>query len=215
MAEIPKGAEDAPHEVTDGPADVEEEWTQVKRKSRRAARPVKKISGQPAPIPKPAATASLSVDDIEKEHNRILEQWADSDCLKKLEDIIKNSVEPPRITKAVCFGIGTFDPEDGGWEVKRRTHIQLAAFSSVVKLLADKQDAPIPCSFQEPVFSPGDKEFVQRLGHEVVETPAGFDLVDTETLVFGIHLYRDIYSQAIAKATPAVFIGTGYDVWDK
>ena len=34
-------------------------------------------------------------------------------------------------------------------------------------------------------------------------------------MVFGIHLYRDIWASALDKALPAMFVGTGWDVWDE
>lgn len=120
------------------------------------------------------------------------------------------------MTQAVCLGIGTFDPEDGAWEVKRRTHIQLVAFQFIVaELFQGQSRMPIRCFFQEPLFTPADRDFVGGLGHEVVESPAGFDMIDQGTLVFGVHLYRDIYNHAISKCMPAVFIGTGLNVWEE
>lgn len=202
----------------------EEQWTKVQRKSRRgakahaqvASRPRQKAGAvEPVPGPRQAAASDLSPKAIQDQHSRIREQWIDSDCRRKLDDIITSKADPALVSQAVCFGIGTFDPEDGAWEVKRRTHVQLAAFLHIVSLLEAKQDNVIKCFFQEPAFSPSDTAFIRELGHEVVGTPAGFDLVDQSTLVYGVHLYREVYSQAIGKAVPAVFVGTGFDVWDK
>lgn len=40
-------------------------------------------------------------------------------------------------------------------------------------------------------------------------------MIDDTTFLYGVHLYWPIYAQALAAAsTPAVFVGTGFDVWD-
>ncbi|KXJ90446.1 hypothetical protein Micbo1qcDRAFT_234429 [Microdochium bolleyi] len=199
----------------------EQEWTKVRRKTRRGGKlhqaTQSRTTGGAAtstPVPRQPAASDLTARDIQDQHKRICDQWLESDCHKKLEDIINMKTDPGHISQAVCFGIGTFDPEDGAWEVKRRTHVQLAAFLRTVSLLEEKQQTSIKCFFQEPVFSASDAEFIRQLGHDVVDTPAGFEAVDDSTLVYGVHLYREVYSQAIGKAIPTVFVGTGYDVWD-
>lgn len=74
----------------------------------------------------------------------------------------------------------------------------------------------IKCIFQEPAFEVSDIEFITSLGHEVVESPVAFDAVDSRTFLFGVHLYRDIYAQAFKNGDfPALFIGTGWDVWSE
>jgi hypothetical protein len=80
---------------------------------------------------------------------------------------------------------------------------------------ADISGKPILCTFQEPVFSAVDKEFLQSLGHTVVESPDAYQLVDSSTLLFGNHLYRSIYEEALSRCLPRMFVGTGGDsIWD-
>lgn len=74
---------------------------------------------------------------------------------------------------------------------------------------------PIPCIFQEPVFTSADRDFIAGLGHSVVDSPEACDRVDPDTFLFGIHLYRPIYALALRKCLPALFVGTGWDVWDQ
>jgi hypothetical protein len=77
-----------------------------------------------------------------------------------------------------------------------------------------KNKTKIECLFQEPVFTPSDKEFIESLGHHVVESPRGFDKIDHSSLLFGVHLYRPIYAKALEHSLPAIFVGTDLDVWD-
>ncbi|KAJ6442383.1 SRR1 domain-containing protein [Purpureocillium lavendulum] len=160
---------------------------------------------------------------------------------------------PPPVTKAVCLGIGTFDPPDGGWEPRRRTFLQLIAFVVLVEELERLTHTTIPCIFQEPIFTASDAAFLtSSLGHSVVEHPRACRAVDRRTLLYGVHLYRPIYALALAgggkgganaataataaaaaaaattfaasdgdvqddddgDGLPAVFVGTGWDVWD-
>ncbi|GJN81778.1 hypothetical protein PLIIFM63780_005313 [Purpureocillium lilacinum] len=146
------------------------------------------------------------------------------------DDNEEDEAEPaPPVTKAVCLGIGTFDPPDGGWEPKRRTFLQLIAFLILVEELERLTRTTIPCLFQEPIFSASDAAFLTAsLGHSVVEHPRGCHAVDRRALLYGVHLYRPIYALALAggggggggretrayEDLPAVFVGTGWDVWD-
>lgn len=79
---------------------------------------------------------------------------------------------------------------------------------------AQSSAEPIPCIFQEPLFSASDKAFIESLGHSVVQSPAAFEAVDEHTLLFAVHMYRPIYEKALEKALPAAFVGTGWNTWD-
>lgn len=89
------------------------------------------------------------------------------------------------------------------------------ARSQLTEFPAELYNESIPCSFQEPRFTSSDIAFLTGLGHEVIESPAAFEAVDEETLVFAIHMYRPIYEATLEKAVPAMFVGTGWDVWDE
>lgn len=223
---------------TETDAPKQEEWTFVKSKSRFRRKPPK--------VPLPSTTTASKTDeprtykstaDITAEYETFKTRWRETPCHARIRDLVKqNAGAHRRVRRAVCLGVGTFDPEDGGWDAKRRSHIQLDGFLTVVEVLCtynnprlitvEKHDkwltAPaaeiysesIPCSFQEPRFTPNDAEFLTNLGHEVVESPRAFEAVDEDTLVFAIHMYRPIYEAALEKALPAMFVGTGWDVWD-
>jgi hypothetical protein len=76
-------------------------------------------------------------------------------------------------------------------------------------------DRKIDCFFQDPVFNTSDKAFLKNLGHTVVETPAGCEMIDQDTFFFGVHLYKPIYAMALEKHLPVIFVGTGWEVWDE
>ncbi|KND91756.1 hypothetical protein TOPH_03898 [Tolypocladium ophioglossoides CBS 100239] len=117
---------------------------------------------------------------------------------------------------AVCLGIGTFDPADGSGEARRRTYVQLIAFLVMVdELEKNAGGEKLPCFFQEPIFTASDRSFIASLGHRVVDSPAACERVDRSTLIFGVHLYRPVYALALKNGPPAVFVGTGWDVWDR
>lgn len=73
----------------------------------------------------------------------------------------------------------------------------------------------IECFYQEPRFTPNDKGFLEGLGGKVVDSPGSYDLVDEGTLIFGVHLYCDIWAAALQHKLPAIYVGTGWDVWNE
>ncbi|KAK1518633.1 uncharacterized protein CCOS01_11453 [Colletotrichum costaricense] len=195
----------------------DDEWIHVKSKSRlRRSAPKLPVKG-PGAISKPTEPRShKSVIDITAEYDSFKSKWRETNCCLSLKKLVRDYYEGHRrVRKAVCLGVGTFDPEDGGWDAKRRSYIQLDAFLTVVEVLSELCKESISCSFQEPRFTPNDRAFLTSLGHEVVESPAAFEAVDEETLVFAVHMYRPIYEATLEKAMPAMFVGTGWDVWDE
>ncbi|KAI0839351.1 hypothetical protein F5Y06DRAFT_265205 [Hypoxylon sp. FL0890] len=194
------------------------EWTRVRRKGRRH---LNRYEHTALPYSNDDIVGSklrpsfLSVSDIQREHQRIINQWKTSTCCRQLQEVIASRPSGPTITQAICFGLGSFDSEDGSWESRRRAHVQLAAFLCIVKQLQRNNPQSIRCIFQEPIFNSMDKEFIRGLGYEVVDSPEGFEKVSSSTLVYGIHLYRGVYAQAIDKHPPAVFVGTPQEVWEE
>ncbi|KAK1574384.1 uncharacterized protein LY79DRAFT_639771 [Colletotrichum navitas] len=197
----------------------QEEWIHVRPKSRfrrNAPRPPPKIPGSALSKLADEPRALKSVADITAEYEAFKTRWRDTPCHVELKELVKANAEAHRtVRKAVCLGVGTFDPEDGGWDAKRRSYIQLDGFLTIVEVLSALYKESIPCSFQEPRFTPNDAEFLTNLGHKVVESPTAFEAVDQDTLVFAVHMYRPIYEATLEKASPAMFVGTGWDVWDE
>ncbi|KAI1419187.1 hypothetical protein F5Y12DRAFT_284898 [Xylaria sp. FL1777] len=193
----------------------QEAWVKVHR--RKGRRPRKNPSSTtPVSNTLLVSPPSLSLEQVKQDHDRLAGQWKSSPSYGQLQELLSGHVAgiSCSVTTAICFGLGTFDPPDGAWEQKRKAHIQLAAFLAIVDHLQSKASHRIRCVFQEPILNSVDKAFITSLGHEVVESPIGFQLVNPETLAFGVHLYRDIYSQVIATHIPAIFVGTSYGIWE-
>ncbi|XWW94546.1 hypothetical protein V2A60_002489 [Cordyceps javanica] len=215
-----------------------EGWTRVHRNKSRQSTPAKprstdclaSSSSSSPPPPPPADSLTFAPrttgvfrrpEALRADYDRIRSQWLQSEpaheALVQLVDAVAATTTTRRplvVTKAVCLGIGTFDPEDGAWEAKRAAFVQLCALTTLVSQLEKYSKTPIQCIFQEPIFTDADKTFLASLGHRVVSSPQAYDLVDDTTLLFAIHLYRPIYAAALKSNLPAVFVGTGWDVWD-
>ena len=226
---------------SDPPEEADDGWIHVKSKQRRRgtkSQRMKKTQSSSlddiSDAPKPRTENLRSSEDISAEYRRIRARWEDEAPCRELKRQVSEGDMPP-VSRAVCLGIGTFDPPDGGWETKRRTFIQLIAFLVLVESLGESNQihvswwtrtnmsgkhkeaihkSKIECFFQEPVFTTSDKEFIESLGHHVVESPRGFQMIHTRTLLFGVHLYRPIYVKALENYLPAMFVGTDLDVWD-
>ncbi|VUC34133.1 unnamed protein product [Clonostachys rosea] len=196
--------------------EADDGWTHVKPKSRRrlgkkSPKAVHTVKENQIHVVQTENTRSP--EEIAAEYQRIRSDFEGTKAGEELHELMtKNG--PEAVTQAVCLGIGTFDPPDGGWETKRRTFIQLIGFLLMVEALEKRDKTKVKCYFQDPVFGEADKTFLSSLGHEVVSSPEGFEKVDGNTLLSGVHLYRPIYAKALEKCLPAVFTGTDLDVWD-
>lgn len=147
-------------------------------------------------------------------HHRICDTNQKSEWCKELKVIIaKNAPTHTTITKAICLGVGSFDPSSSP-EFRRFAHCQLWAFNLIVKTLEEHYNSRIPCLIQEPAFSEEDKKFCRDTHKlEVVETPAAFEQVDCSTFIFGIHLYIPLWTLALQKVLPALYVGCNMACW--
>ncbi|KAM3541591.1 hypothetical protein ARSEF1564_005515 [Beauveria bassiana] len=196
---------------------TDEGWTRVKRKSRQ--NPSEKThTAEAHHLPEtftPRTHGLLRPPEyLRADHDKIHAQWLDSPAHEALIRLVDSHAQSLQIDKAVCLGIGTFDPEDGGWAAKRAAYVQLCALSTLTSQLEKYSKHSIECIFQEPIFTDSDKSFLTSLGHRVVSSPAAYSLIDNATLLLAVHLYRPIYAAALQLNLPAIFIGTGWDVWD-
>ncbi|KAJ4420416.1 hypothetical protein N0V82_004405 [Gnomoniopsis sp. IMI 355080] len=210
-----------------------DEWTRIVRKGKKRNTTSRKTT-PPAAGPvdnfRPNAAPTLSATDIRAEHDQVTAAWRATEACVQLRALMVrgrgegaagpiNAVAPAAcvpVRRAVCLGLGAFDPADGAWVARRRAHVQLAAFLTMVEGLEESgTTGDIECFYQEPRFAQPDKEFIQALGGKVVESPASYALIDESTLVFGVHLYRDIWAAALERSLPAMFVGTGWDVWEE
>lgn len=237
MLKIPTmSAEDA-EEQTEKPS----QWTRVtkKGKGRKFGRQAKNLQAPPvagAPenfLPNPAP--QLSAEDIRTNHERIATKWCATEGYVRLCEALKaNAASHAPITRAICLGLGAFDPADGSWIAQRRSHTQMAAFLAIVDVLSEifsasntlpmsaanihaeeESEADIECFYQEPRFAQPDKDFISSLRGNIVDSPDSYHLIDETTLVFGVHLYRDIWADALKRSLPGMFVGTGWDVWEQ
>lgn len=109
-------------------------WTVVSSKSRRRGKshhvPEARTDQLDTSNITPRTEGLRPPTDIYAEYQRIRSQWETSRAALKLREIVLQQNVP--ISCAICLGIGTFDPPDGGWETKRRTYLQLIAFLIMV-----------------------------------------------------------------------------------
>ncbi|KAF4589040.1 SRR1 domain-containing protein [Ophiocordyceps camponoti-floridani] len=196
-----------PHESTTG-ADPDDTsvWTFVRGRRRH----------RPPPLPPPrqgqASTGSRSAADVAAEHDRVRGAWLQTGCCAELRRIVASS--GCRVDGALCLGIGSFASDEGRCEARRMSFLQLVAFAVMVEELEKITGSPIPSIFQEPLFTPTDRQFLTSLGYQVVETPEGYNHTSRHSFIFGIHLYRPVYAMALSAHLPALFVGTGWPVWE-
>lgn len=84
---------------------------------------------------RPNPNPQLSAADIQAQHGKFADKFRDTSCFDKLTKLIKTNISSHvPIKRAVCLGLGAFDPKDGSWDLKRKSHIQLAAFLTMVDI---------------------------------------------------------------------------------
>lgn len=126
--------------------DDSSQWTRIGRKGKKLSRTRQQEQHhQPPTTHQPPAAGpaenfhpnpspQLSANDICAAHVKITTKWQASEAHKKLVGIIQaNAASHAAVTRAVCLGLGAFDPDDGSYVAQQRSHIQLAAFLSIVK----------------------------------------------------------------------------------
>lgn len=118
------------------------QWTRITRKGKgkklgRKEEVLRLPVGGPPENFHPNGSPQLTVDDIKANHDRFASKWRATKCYEQLFCIIKDkSASHEKITRAVCLGLGAFDPEDSSFTAQRRSHIQLAAFLAMVETLS-------------------------------------------------------------------------------
>lgn len=116
------------------------QWTRITRKGKKLHRQEEALRlpvGGPPENFHPNGSPQLTVDDIKADHHKVASKWRATKCYEQLCSIIKDkSASHEKITRAVCLGLGAFDPEDASWSGQRRSHIQLAAFLAMVEILS-------------------------------------------------------------------------------
>lgn len=85
---------------------------------------------------------------------------------------------------------------------------QLAAFKTVIDILTSQQSQRPRAFCQEPLFNALDKQLLDELNIEVVNHPAGFDLINATTFVFCPSAPYPIV-RGILNHLPPVFMNQG------
>ncbi|KAG5918113.1 hypothetical protein E4U42_006997 [Claviceps africana] len=192
----------------------QQEWHVVQPKNNRRPR-------KPRPVVLSSSAtrttgAPRSLQDITSEYHRLRQDPPTQQCCTTIRHLIRaHAGACSRVDKAICLGMGTFDPPDGAWEAKRRAYIQFLVFEAMVQEMETLFQTTIQCTFQEPLLTDADTAFLTARGHTVVPAPLASTAVTQHTLLYGIHLYRPLYEEALRDHLPSVFVGTGWETWDQ
>ncbi|KAG5953572.1 hypothetical protein E4U53_004671 [Claviceps sorghi] len=191
-----------------------QEWQLVQPKNnRRSRKPRPVVTSSSATR---TAGPSRSLQDITSEYHRLRQDPPTQQCCTTIRLLIRaNAGACSRVDKAICLGMGSFDPPDGAWEAKRRAYVQFLVFEAMVEEMESLFKTTIHSTFQEPLLTDADTAFLTARGHAVVPAPLASTAVTQHTLLYGIHLYRPLYEEALRDHLPSVFVGTGWETWDQ
>lgn len=124
----------------------EVEWTHVGRRNGRLRHQPASHSREPPDVVVPNPEPSLTCADIRTAHGTLRREWRDSDACALLRQLLSDEADSlPAVSKAVCLGIGSFDPANGSWRARRTAHFQLEAFLSMVESLRTSRSTRSCC----------------------------------------------------------------------
>ncbi|KAL3422684.1 sensitivity to red light reduced-srr1 [Phlyctema vagabunda] len=136
-------------------------------------------------------------------------QWESSDAFVSL----KGQLEPTKgrfhIANVVCLGLGSL--QSSRREGRRASHTQLAALRTIIQQCDIKSGT---CYFQDPQFTPLDKEYLESQGYKVVDDPMAFDHITETTIVYAIHCYAEVYERVSKSSRPALLVSTDVKNFD-
>lgn len=122
----------------EGAAESTNDWTRIARKGKRSKKAASQVPPAAGPSDnfRPNAAPTLSAVDIHAEHEQVSAAWRGTTACAKLRELVQtNAASCVGVRRAVCLGLGAFDPADGAWVARRRAHVQLAAFLTMVEAL--------------------------------------------------------------------------------
>ncbi|KAF8477065.1 hypothetical protein BDZ91DRAFT_708613 [Kalaharituber pfeilii] len=118
-----------------------------------------------------------------------------------------------RITKCVCLGLGSLDSDIPYRDC--HSGYQLALLESLMEVFGWKSSSVdgtvqklggVELYAQDPVFNEIDKRILTEIvGFNIVETPLGFERIDSLTFVYAPHLSNTLYARALTKRPMLVF----------
>jgi len=121
-------------------------WTFVKSKSgrrggknRQPTTTTMTTAVPPTSRPEPPTAASLGLTrhQIEAHHRQMQSQWRSQPSFDRLVAVLRsNAATHTPVTRAICLGNGSFDPDDGVYDKIRRAHLQTDAFLAMVDTLS-------------------------------------------------------------------------------
>ena len=162
-------------------------------------------------------------------------RWQESPCLQNITRIFEQSILTSKditITKCVCLGLGSltadFNMDTSSYE--------FAAFISMVDLLrksskviwhhlgcceyiyctyakqvSGRKHSITDIFFQDPVFNPVDKAFLNSCGFWVRDDPQAFCDIDNNTFLFAPHLDLVHFATALENKAPSLCIGNSLE----
>ena len=160
----------------------------------------------PAEIPE-GASWKTALDHYQKCEN----EWRQSNTWAGLKQIFDSQIfkQDLDITSCICFGLSSPTGLLGATADRRNVSMyQLAVFKSVIDMLSKKQGQRPEAFAQEPIFNTLDVQFLSHLNISVVEHPAAFELITSNTFAFCPGAEQFIVRGTLFRS-PAMYMGSG------
>lgn len=128
-----------------------------------------------------------TLDDVRDVFLAKRQAWRTSATCQGLLQHLSSMEIRPRITKIVCFGLGTLGAINDCHST--RCHAQHAAIETITTALTRRGVSgghEIQCFAQDPAYDSVDHALLRELGIYLLDDPKGFLEIDEETLVFSV-----------------------------
>ncbi|KAF1997681.1 hypothetical protein P154DRAFT_578599 [Amniculicola lignicola CBS 123094] len=113
-------------------------------------------------------------------------EWEKSPMCRNIKDLANGKVKIPNVTKIICFGLGCPDLDDSGLRYGG-SHQQHLAACTLRDVLSEILGADIKIYAQDPNYCAAGKQMLMnKFGITIVDDPAGWLLLDAETLVMTV-----------------------------
>lgn len=165
----------------------------------------------PRPIRKGADLKS--VVDL---HSTLKTAWeASPQHFKFCAAVTKAMKKSLRITSCLCLGLGSLCSELGRFETHNLSAIhmnQLIAFETSISMLRQQHEIS-HVYFQDPVFNPVDRAFLESRGYTMLESPASNTVLNEETYLFMPYVPFGVALATLRECFPILVLSYRIEWW--
>ena len=126
----------------------------------------------------------MTAEKLSERYNLIEKKWHTSESCKRLTKALHEAVQASSIAvkSCICFGTGSMSGLRHDWIQRHDVALyQIAAFKTAVDTIETAQSRRPIAYAQEPAYNVLDEKFLASLQIVKVDSPSGWDLIDSSS----------------------------------